>query len=780
MANRIKGITIEIGGDTTKLDKALSATDSQLKKTQANLKDVNKLLKMDPGNTELLAQKQRLLAEAVSGTRERLDTLKKAAADADAALARGNAYTAKYGELDAELAKVSASFKDLQAKKKDLDTALSVGEISAEEYAKFDKQLQTTGQELKELRARKREADKEFEGTKLDQSQYDALQRELIEAGEAYKSAEKAAKSFNVSAAEIEAVAGKVSSGAGKIADATKGISAAAGVAAAGLVGMAAKAGLAADDLNTLAKQTGFDTATLQEWTYAADLIDVSVEDIVSAVRKMKKNMTSTSTDVQNAWQQLGMSLYDSSGQLRDVDSVFYDLIGNLSLIENETERDTLAMTLFGKGADELAGIIDDGGAVLRALGQEAQDAGLILSQDALDGANAFNDGLDRIKAQAQAAFMESGAALAENLLPVLEEAVAGIGSLLQWLGSLDGSTLQLLLNVLLAVAGISPVAGMISNIAGGLSSVFGLVGKISGALGGLGGAAGAAGAAVDGISSAAGGLTGSFGGALQAVGAFFTGPAGLIALAAAAAIGLTILYDNNEEFRAALESFDQWLTGIFSTDWTETFGAAGEVLNVFFANASNLYEGIKQTLGGVIDFIGGVFSGDWERAWQGVLDIFGGIWSLLESVIKSPINVAIGLINSFLQFVTDGINSLIGLLNSFSVDVPDWVPGIGGESLGFSIPTLTAPSIPYLAEGAFLRRNNPMLAVVGDNKREDEIIAPRSAIIEAVKAANAGSSAAVPKITILFGGDLAALTRFFRTQIKYEDNRLGPSQART
>ena len=92
MANRIKGITVEIGGDTTKLSKALKNVDSSIKSTQTQLRDVNKLLKLDPGNTELLAQKHKLLGDAVGQTKQRLETLKTAAEQADKALAAGDIY----------------------------------------------------------------------------------------------------------------------------------------------------------------------------------------------------------------------------------------------------------------------------------------------------------------------------------------------------------------------------------------------------------------------------------------------------------------------------------------------------------------------------------------------------------------------------------------------------------------------------------------------------------------------------------------------------------------
>ena len=86
MANRIKGITVEINGDTTKLSKALESVNKNIKSTQTQLKDVEKLLKLDPSNTELLSQKQKLLADAVSSTKDKLATLKTAAEQANAAL----------------------------------------------------------------------------------------------------------------------------------------------------------------------------------------------------------------------------------------------------------------------------------------------------------------------------------------------------------------------------------------------------------------------------------------------------------------------------------------------------------------------------------------------------------------------------------------------------------------------------------------------------------------------------------------------------------------------
>ena len=103
MANRIKGITVEIGGDTTKLSKALEGVNKNIKNTQTQLKDVEKLLKLDPSNTELLSQKHKLLADAVTATKEKLETLKTAAKQASTALANGDISQKQYDALQREI-----------------------------------------------------------------------------------------------------------------------------------------------------------------------------------------------------------------------------------------------------------------------------------------------------------------------------------------------------------------------------------------------------------------------------------------------------------------------------------------------------------------------------------------------------------------------------------------------------------------------------------------------------------------------------------------------------
>ena len=193
MANRIRGITVEIGGDTTKLDKALKGTNKELSSTQSALKDVERLLKLDPGNTTLLEQKQRLLASAVDTTAQKLKTLQEAAKTADEALARGKAYEEKYAPLKASLEDVSTRLEKLKGQQDSMDEEFATGKLPDEKYQQFNKTLSETQAEFDALKQAQEEVQAEFAGAKLSQDQYDALQREIIDTEENLKDLSKQA-----------------------------------------------------------------------------------------------------------------------------------------------------------------------------------------------------------------------------------------------------------------------------------------------------------------------------------------------------------------------------------------------------------------------------------------------------------------------------------------------------------------------------------------------------------------------------------------------------------
>ena len=580
MAGKIRGITIELGGDTSGLTKSLQDANKEIKNTQGQLKDVEKLLKLDPTNTELLRQKQQLLGQAIQETKGKLETLKQAE-----------------------------------------DTMKSQGvDENSEQFMALQREIVSTENELKNLT----------------------------------KEADNTVSAFD----KIKTATDKVAQGAKNVADKTKVLSGAAAAVGGGILATGANAIKSADDLATLSKRTGLSTDMLQKFAYASDMVDVSTEELASAMSKMKKQMDANPA----AFEALGVSVTNADGSFRDLESVFYESLAALSQIGGETERDLAAMDLFGKSADSLATIIDDGGASLQEYGQKAQDMGLILSEDTIGKLTSTGDTIDELKARTSATLVEVGAELLENLAPAIETIVEKIGEVVNWLGTLDSDTLNTILIVAGVIAAISPIASIVA-----------------------------------GISTAIGVLS-------SAISFIVANP--IVLLIAAIVALVTLIATKGDQIKEILQKVDTFLKNVFTKDWTEQFGILGEGLNAFFAIVGEVWDSIKTIFDGIIDFIRGVFTGDWSRAWTGVKEIFKGVFDGLVAIAKAPINLIIGIINGLIS----GINLCIAGLNRISIKIPDWVPVFGGKNFGFNLSQLG--KIAYLAQGGVLSAGQ---AIVGE-----------------------------------------------------------------
>ena len=400
--NKIRGITIEIAGDTSKLSESLRKADEALKDTQKQLTDVNRLLKLDPKNTELLRQKTELLNKSIKQSEEKVKDLRKAQE--------------------------------------------ALGDRTEENAA-----------------------------------QYDAIEREIVACESAQKKWTKEVEAMQSPVKSLQDTLKDVSKTTGEWADKTRGLSLAAGAAAGGLLANAYAASKTADDYNTLARNTGFTVEELQKMRYASDFVDVSFDSMTGTITKLTKNMSSGSA----AFDKLHVSIRDKvTGELRDASDVWYETLYALSKVENETERDALAMELFGKSAMDLSGIIDDGGVALVDYGNEAERAGLILSGDTMKAANELKDTVDKLKGSTTQALLEAGASLAQTLAPAVEKLVNLVTRLATWFGNLDGKTQAVIVTILALVSAISPVLGLISAITGAAAAlnvaVLPLVGTIA------------------------------------------------------------------------------------------------------------------------------------------------------------------------------------------------------------------------------------------------------------------------------------------------------------
>ena len=203
------------------------------------------------------------------------------------------------------------------------------------------------------------------------------------------------------------------------------------------------------------------------------------------------------------------------------------------------------------------------------------------------------------------------------------------------------------------------------------------------------------------------------------------------------------------DSIRDAWNMFIEWLRGK-NPELAAIFETYGKLV-------SDLYNSVKQILGGIITFISGVFTGDWDKAWEGVKQIFKGIWNGIVSILEGAVNLIIG-----------GINWMIRQLNKIQIKAPDW---LGGGTIGFNIPAISTVSIPRLAQGTVIPPNREFLAVLGDQKNGTNVEAPLETIKQAV-AEVLSQNGSGEEITIKFTGDLATLARVLTPEITRQQRR--------
>ena len=211
--------------------------------------------------------------------------------------------------------------------------------------------------------------------------------------------------------------------------------------------------------------------------------------------------------------------------------------------------------------------------------------------------------------------------------------------------------------------------------------------------------------------------------------------------------------------FNSFLDWLDEKTGGKFHGIIEYVRGQFSDLLTTIKETLGGILDAVKQILNGIIKFITGVFTNDWDLAWEGVKDIFKGLWNGILSILEGAVNLIIR-----------GVNSLIKQLNKVSFSLPDWVPAIGGKSFGFNIKTISDLKIPRLATGAVVPPNREFLAVLGDNKYETEVVSPLStmkqAMLEALRESGGGDrDINITIVTTLDGREVA------RNQYKHLKN---------
>ena len=317
--------------------------------------------------------------------------------------------------------------KEIEAQKQKIETLRSALENAASSFGENDRRTQNWQIQLNNATAALNDMERELQQNNdaLDRAEngFDDAEQQADEFGD---EVEDAGKQSDDAGGKFEKL-GTVCKAAGvAIAAAFTAVSAAAVAAGKALVDMAVEGAAYADTVLTESTVTGIATDKLQEYMYAAELVDVSTDTLTKSMAKQIKSMKSAtdgSKTMVAAYDALGVSVTDANGNLRDSDTVYWELIDALGAVENETERDALAMTILGKSAQELNPLIEAGSQRMQELGEEAQNAGYVLSNDMLAAYGALDDNLQYLKVNAEGAKN----ALGTVLLPVLTE-LSGAG----------------------------------------------------------------------------------------------------------------------------------------------------------------------------------------------------------------------------------------------------------------------------------------------------------------------------------------------------------------
>ncbi|MBP3238918.1 MAG: phage tail tape measure protein, partial [Lachnospiraceae bacterium] len=683
-------ITVEIGGDTTKLQTALKGVNTEIRNTQSQLRDVDKLLKLDPGNTELLAQKHRLLGDAVKETKEKLETLKTAAEQAEQALKDGTITQDQYDGLQREIVETEQKLKSLEEQAKASGTALQDIAAKGEKLKTVGDNITNVGQKFMPVTlgvvglgtaAVKTAADFDTAMSKVAAvsgatgSELDALREKAREMGSKTKfSASEAAEAMNYMAmagwktedmlSGIEGVMNLAAASGEDLATTSDIVTDA--LTAFGL--SASDSGHFADILAAASSNANTNVSMMGEtFKYCAPIagaLGFSAEDTAEAIglmanagikgsqagtalRTIMNNLSGDVTVCGSAIGEVTIATTNADGSMRDLSDILADCRTAFSGL-TESEKAQAAESLVGKNA--MSGFL----ALMNA--GEADINKLSSAIDNCDGcaagmAETMNDNLAGQLTILKSQLQELAISFGELLMPAIRTIVGWIQKFVDWLNSMDEGTRKVIVTIALVAAAIGPVLIIVGKVISAVGTIMTLVPKLAGVI------------------NAAKGVFAAFN-AVCAANPYVLIIAAIVALVAA----FIYLWNNCEEFRQFW--IDLWegikeiaiavweaLKEFFKAAWEAIKSTAETVWNAISSFFTGLWEGIKNIFTTVVNAISTFLTNAWNAIKNTVTTVFNAIKTFFTMVwngIKSVITTVVTAISTFLSTAWNGIKTAI------------------------------------------------------------------------------------------------------------------------
>ena len=715
MANRIKGITVEIGGDTTKLSKALESVNKNIKNTQIQLKDVEKLLKLDPKNTELLSQKQKLLADSISATKDKLATLKTAAEQANTALANGDISQQQYDALQREIVDTENELKRLETEAKNANSELAkigeagqvlqnagdkisgagekllpvtagvtaLGTAAVKTASDFDSAMSkvaavsgATGDDLQALRDKAREMGSK---TKFSAS----------EAAEAMNYMAMAGWKTNDMLSGIDGIMNLAAASGEDLATTSDIVTDA--LTAFGLT--AQDSGHFADVLAAASSNANTNVSMLGEsFKYCAPIagaLGFSCEDTAEALglmanagikstqsgTSMRSIMTALSGNVKfcsAAFGEMEIATSNSDGSMRSLSDILADCRVAFDQM-SESEKASAAETLVGKNA--MSGFL----ALMNAAPADIDKlSGAIANCDgtSLSMAETMQDNLAGQLTILKSQLEELAISFGGILMPVIRDIITKIQGFVDKLNALDPATKQTILKIGLMAAALGPLLIVVGKTISSIGSMMTFISKIPTMIAGAKTAFSTLGAAIGSISAPV---------------------VAVVAVIAVLVAAFVHLWNTNENFKNSILSiweqikstFERLTSGIvdrinalgfdfqnfgelLKAMWNGLCSVLAPVFEGVFQHILDIFTFVTDTILSVLDVFIGLFSGNWEQCWNGIKGIFTGIWDFVVNQFSNILNTLTGVADVFLGWFGTSWDEVWTSIKDFFVGIWD------------------------------------------------------------------------------------------------------------